>query len=60
MTLKGNAKFKGKLTSGFKKDKKFGLFLCEQSKVLMSFFSPKHIKFQLKRYRGVMSHDSEE
>ena len=53
-------KFKGKLTCGFKKDKKFGLFLCEQSKVLMSSFSPKHIKFQLKRYKGVMSHDSEE
>ena len=30
MTLKGDAKFKRKLTCGLKNDKEFGQFLCEQ------------------------------
>ena len=33
MTLKGDAKFKGKLTLGLKNDKEFGSFSCKQSKV---------------------------
>ena len=33
MTLKGDAKCKGKLTRGLKNDKEFNLFSCEQLKV---------------------------
>ena len=61
-------KFKGKLTCGFKKDIRNLVYVYASSRksenfwlgTLMSSFSPKHIKFQLKKYRGVMSHDSEE
>ena len=45
MALKGDVKFKGKLTPGLKNDKmNFVKFSYEQSKVtLMGSFCPKHI-----------------
>ena len=48
MTLKSTAKFKEKLTFGFKYD----------MKDLVNF--PKYIRFELKKYRGVVFHDTEQ
>ena len=48
MTLKSDAKFKEKLTCGFKYD----------MKDLVNF--PKYIMFELKKYRGVVFHDTEQ
>ena len=48
MTLKSDAKFKEKLTCGFKYD----------MKDLVNF--PKYIRFELKKYRGVVFHDTEQ
>ena len=47
MTLKSDAKFKEKLTCGFKYD----------MKDLVNF--PKYIRFELKKYTGVVFHDTE-
>ena len=47
MTLKSDAKFKEKLACGFKYD----------MKDLVNF--PKYIRFELKKYRGVVFHDTE-
>ena len=48
MTLKSDAKFKGKLTCSLKNDKEFGKFSCEQLKVgkfaLDGFLSSKAYK----------------
>ena len=48
MTLKIDVKFKEKLTYDFKYD----------VKDLMNF--PKYIRFELKKYRGVVFHDTEQ
>ena len=48
MTLKSDAKFKEKLTCGFKYD----------MKDLVNF--PKYVRFELKKYRGVIFHDTEQ
>ena len=69
MTLKGDAKFKGKLTCGLKNNfrnflnfRKLLMQAVESLEIctLMGFFCPKHIKIQIKKYRRVMSHDTEE
>ena len=40
---------------------KFGEMLCESQKsTLMGFFCSNHAKFQLKKYRRVISHDTED
>ena len=50
MTLKGGAKFKGKLTHGLKNHKEFGKFSCEKLKIciLMGYFCQKYVMFELK------------
>ena len=48
MTLKSDAKFKEKLTCGFKYD----------IKDLVNFL--KYIRFELKKYREVIFHDTEQ
>ena len=48
MTLKSNAKFKEKLTCGFKYD----------MKDLVNI--PMYINFELKKYRGIIFHDAEQ
>ena len=48
MTLKSDAKFKEKLTCRFKYDKKD----------LVNF--PKYMRFELKKHRGVIFHDTEQ
>ena len=59
MTLKGDAKFKGKLICGLKEDIK-GIWLIfiravESLKIctLVCSFCPKHIKIQIKKYRRI-------
>ena len=46
MTLKGDAKFKEKLT--------------EKKVTSMGHFCPKYMRFELKQYRGVIFHDTEQ
>ena len=67
MALKGDAKFKGKLTYGLKNNiKNFVNLIFMQALeslkncTLTGSFCPKHIKIQMKKYRRVMSHDTEE
>ena len=65
MTLKSGAKFEKKLTCGFENDMK-NLANFHQSMqnvkigTLMGPFCPKQKTYELKIYRGVMCHDSEE
>ena len=65
MTLKSDAKFKEKLTYGFKYDMKNLVNnhpTTQKSKnfTLMSYFCPKYLRFELKKYRGVIFHDTEQ
>ena len=63
MTLKGDAKFKGKLTPGLKNGIRNLVNFhvsSRKSENLMGSFCQKHIKIQMKKYRKVMSHDTEE
>ena len=65
MTLKGDAKFKGKLTRGLKNDLRNLVNFMQAVKslnicTLMGSLCPKHIKFEMKKHRRVMSHDTEE
>ena len=66
MTLKGDAKFKGKLTCGLKNDLRNLLKIFVRAVgspeigTLIGFFCPKHKKIQMKKYKRVMSHDTEE
>ena len=64
-TLMNDAKFKEKLTCGFKYDmrnlvnfhpapQKFESF------TLMGYFCPKYMRFELKKYREVIFHDTEQ
>ena len=62
MTLKGDAKFKGKLTCSLKNDirnlVKFHAS-SQKSKNLMDSFCPKYIMFEPNNYTGVMCQDTE-
>ena len=65
MTLRGDAKFKGKLTRGLKNDIiNLVNFHASSHKSENFHFDElvlqKHIKFKMKKYRRVMLHDSEE
>ena len=65
MTLKTGAKFKEKLTFGFKYDmRNFQNFHPTTQKfenfASMGSFCPKYIRFELKTYRGVIFHDTEQ
>ena len=65
MTLKSDGKFKEKLTFGFKYDiRKLANFhpTTQSSKNFSSigFFCPKYIRLKLKRYRGVIFHNTEQ
>ena len=65
MTLKTDAKFKEKLTFGFKYDmRNFQNFHPTTQKfenfASMGSFCPKYIRFELKTYRRVIFHDTEQ
>ena len=65
MTLNSDAKFKEKLICGFKYDmRNFVNFhpTIQKSKnfTLMGYFCPKYMRFELKKYRGVIFHDTEQ
>ena len=63
MILKGDVKFNGKLTCWLK----YGIWLILNRGIaglkiwtLMCYFCQQYIKFQLKKYRGIISHGTEE
>ena len=65
MTLKSDAKFKEKIICGFKYDlRNFANFLLDIQKsknfTLMRYFYRKYMRFELKKYRGVIFHDPEQ
>ena len=65
MTLKSDAKFKEALTCSFKYEmKNFVNFhpTTQKSKnlTLMDYFCPKYMRLELKNYRGVIFHDTEQ
>ena len=65
MTLKSDAKFKEKLTCGFKYDMRNLVNFhptTQKSKNFtpMGYFCPKYMRFELKKYRGVIFHDTEQ
>ena len=65
MTLKSDAKFKEKLTFGFKYDmRNFMTFHPTTQKsenfTSMDSFCPKYISLELKKYREVIFHDTEQ
>ena len=65
MTLKSDAKFKEKLTCGFKYDMRNLVNFhptTQKSKnfTLMGYFCPKYMRIGLKKYRGVTFHDNEQ
>ena len=59
MTLKSDAKFKEKLTWSFKYDMR-NLVNFHQTTQKTKSFCPKYIRFELKKYRGVIFHDTEQ
>ena len=61
MTLKTDAKFKKK-NFLFQKWQEFGGFWSEQLKVsnLIGLLRAKYVTFDLRKYRGVIFHDTEE
>ena len=67
MTLKSDAKFKEKLTCRFtfrfgKRNLVNFYPNTEKSKnfTAMSYFRPKYLRFELRKYRGVILHDTEQ
>ena len=65
MTLKSDAKFKEKLTCGFKYDIRNLVKFHPTTQKFENFFSmgsfcPKYIRFELKKYREVIFHDTEQ
>ena len=65
MALKSDVKFKEKLTSGFKYYMRNLVNFhptTQKSRhfTLMGYFCPKYKRFELKKYRGVISHDNEQ
>ena len=60
MTLKSGAKFKEKRTCGFKFDMNDLVnFHPTTQKSERDYFCPKYMRFKLKKYRGVIFHDTE-
>ena len=65
MSLKSDAKFKEKLACGFKYDMT-GLVNFQtttqksENFTSMDYFCPKYMRFELKNYRGVIFHDTEQ
>ena len=65
MTLRSDAKFKEALICGFKYEMRNLVNFhptTQKSKnfTLMVYFSPKYMRFELKKYRGVFFHDTEQ
>ena len=65
MTLKCDVKFNEKLTCGFKYDmRNFVNFhpATQKSKnfTSMGYFCPTYMRFELKKYRGVIFHETEQ
>ena len=65
MTMKSDAKFLEKLTLGFKNDMKSLVNFhptTQKSKNFssMGYFFPKYMRVGLKKYRGVIFHDTEQ
>ena len=65
MTLKSDAGSTGKLTFGFKYDMRNLINFhpaTQKSKnlTLMGYFCSKYMRFELKKYRGVIFHDIEQ
>ena len=65
MTLKSDAKFKEKLTFGFNYDMKdlvnfHPITQKSESFTLRGYFWPKCMRFELKKYRGVVFHCTEQ
>ena len=65
MILKSDAKFKEKLTCGFKYDMRNLVNFhptTQKSKnfTSMGYFCPKYMRFELKKYKGVIFHDTEQ
>ena len=65
MTLKSDAKFKEKLTCGFKYDMRnlvnfHPTTQKSENFTSMGYFCPKYMRFELKKYRGVIFHDTEQ
>ena len=61
MTQKGDAKFKEKLPCGFKHDMR-NLVNFHPTTQKSGYISktPKYIRFELKKYKGVIFHDTEQ
>ena len=65
MTLKSSAHSKGKLTGGFKYDMRdlvnsHAFTQKLENLTSMGSFCLKYIRFELKQYRGVIFHDTEQ
>ena len=66
MILKTDAKFKEKLTSGFKYDMRslvnfHPTIQKSENFTSMDYFCPKYMRFELKKiYRGIIFHDTEQ
>ena len=64
MTLKSDTKFKGKLALGSKNDTRDLVNFhpaTQKSKnfTSMGYFCPKYMRFEIKKYRGAIFHDTE-
>ena len=64
MTLKNDAEFKEKLTLGSKNDMRnlvnfHSITQKSENVTFMGYFCPKYMKYELKRYRGVIFNDTE-
>ena len=65
MTLKSDAKFKEKLTCGFKYDMRnlvnfHPTTQKSENFTLMGYLCPNYMSFELKKYREVVFHDTEQ
>ena len=65
MTLKSNAKFKEKLTCGFKYDTRNSVNFHPKTQKSKNFssmgcFYPNYMRFELKKYREIIFHDTEQ
>ena len=61
MRLKGDAKFKEKLTYDFEYDMRHVVNFHSKVKKFTSigYFCPKYMRFELQKYRGVIFHGTE-